>query len=155
MRALLLPRGYCRDGDICSRVWSSSKPINSAVFSGNYFQGPKIFKDSSSSSTHHRCHFHNPYRHISGTMGFLKPSTRETEASDPIVSRLANEDKVPWYRKRNLRFLYFMLFPTCMGIELTSGFDSQMINALQIVPSWISCIGIQSKLARELLLMPI
>lgn len=24
-----------------------------------------------------------------------------------------------------------------MGIEMTSGFDSQMINALQIVPSWV------------------
>ncbi|KAI1505987.1 guanine deaminase [Biscogniauxia marginata] len=60
----------------------------------------------------------------------------ETGASDPILTRLANEDKVPWYRKPNLRLLYLLLFPTCMGIELTSGFDSQMINALQIVPSW-------------------
>lgn len=59
--------------------------------------------------------------------------------SDPIITRLANEDKVRWYRKPNLRYLYFLLFPTCMGIELTSGFDSQMINALQIVPTWISC----------------
>ncbi len=32
-----------------------------------------------------------------------------------------------------------MLFPACMGIELTSGFDSQMINALQVVPSWGIC----------------
>lgn len=24
-----------------------------------------------------------------------------------------------------------------MGVELTSGFDSQLINALQIVPSWV------------------
>ncbi|KAI1407885.1 general substrate transporter [Hypoxylon sp. FL1857] len=62
-------------------------------------------------------------------------------ASDPIITRLANEDKVKWYRKPNLRYLYFLLFPTCMGIELTSGFDSQMINALQIVPSWISFFG--------------
>lgn len=60
-------------------------------------------------------------------------------ASDPIISRLAAQDAVPWYRKPNLRFLYFMLFPTCMGIELTSGFDAQMINALQIVPAWVSC----------------
>lgn len=64
---------------------------------------------------------------------------KETGASDPIVTRLAKEDKVPWYSKPNLRFLYLMLFPTCMGIELTSGFDSQLINALQIVPSWIDC----------------
>ncbi|KAK6956058.1 hypothetical protein Daesc_001328 [Daldinia eschscholtzii] len=61
--------------------------------------------------------------------------------ADPIITRLANEDKVRWYRKPNLRYLYFLLFPTCMGIELTSGFDSQMINALQIVPSWISYFG--------------
>lgn len=59
--------------------------------------------------------------------------------ADPIVSRLLKEDKVSWIKKPNLRFLYFMLFPTCMGIELTSGFDSQLINALQIVPSWIDC----------------
>ncbi|KIX00356.1 uncharacterized protein Z518_10495 [Rhinocladiella mackenziei CBS 650.93] len=70
-------------------------------------------------------------------MGLFKPATRETGASEPILTRIAQEDKVPWYRKRNLRCLYFMLFPTCMGIELTSGFDSQLINALQIVPSWI------------------
>ncbi|RYP69202.1 hypothetical protein DL770_008300 [Monosporascus sp. CRB-9-2] len=56
--------------------------------------------------------------------------------SDPIVTRLVKEDKVPWYSKPNLRYLYFMLFPTCMGIELTSGFDSQMINALQILEQW-------------------
>lgn len=66
-------------------------------------------------------------------------TTAEVGKSDPIVSRLAAEDKVPWWRKPNLRFLYLMLFPTCMGIELTSGFDSQMINALQIVPSWKTC----------------
>ncbi|KAJ9606427.1 hypothetical protein H2200_009388 [Cladophialophora chaetospira] len=71
----------------------------------------------------------------------FKKATHEIGASDPILTRIAAEDKVPWYRKRNMRFLYFMLFPTCMGIELTSGFDSQLINALQIVPSWIDYFG--------------
>ncbi|KAK2044575.1 general substrate transporter [Colletotrichum somersetense] len=66
---------------------------------------------------------------------------QETGAADPILTRISEEDKVPWYQKPNLRFLYFMLFPTCMGIELTSGFDSQMINALQIVPSWKDYFG--------------
>jgi MFS family permease len=66
----------------------------------------------------------------------MAPTTGEIGVSDPIVTRLANEDKTPWYKKPNLRFLYFMLFPTCMGIEMTSGFDSQMINALQVVPYW-------------------
>lgn len=65
--------------------------------------------------------------------------THEKGASDPIVQRLAQEDKVPWYRKPNLRYLYLLLFPTCMGIEITSGFDSQMINALQIVDEWKDC----------------
>ncbi|KIW16504.1 hypothetical protein PV08_06559 [Exophiala spinifera] len=60
----------------------------------------------------------------------------EKGASDPIVQRLAQEDRVPWYRKPNLRSLYFLLLPTCMGIEITSGFDSQMINALQISDHW-------------------
>ncbi|KAK4165492.1 general substrate transporter [Cladorrhinum sp. PSN259] len=61
--------------------------------------------------------------------------------ADPIVSRLANEDKKKFWQKPNLLFLYLMLFPTCMGIELTSGFDSQMINALQIVPAWKEYFG--------------
>jgi hypothetical protein len=74
-------------------------------------------------------------------MKFLKPSTKETGASEPIVTIIANEDQVAWYQKPNLRYLYFILFPACMGIELTSGFDSQMINALQIVPSWVTCMN--------------
>lgn len=68
----------------------------------------------------------------------IKP-LRETGAADPIVTLIAQEDHVSWIRKKNLRTLYLLLFPACMGIELTSGFDSQLINALQIVPSWIHC----------------
>lgn len=69
-------------------------------------------------------------------MGIFTSKAGATGASDPILTRIVAEDKVPWYKKPNLRFLYIMLFPTCMGIEMTSGFDSQMINALQIVPTW-------------------
>jgi len=76
---------------------------------------------------------------ISTKLGDARNRFKETGASDPILTRIAEEDKVVWYKKPNLRYLYFMLFPTCMGIELTSGFDSQMINALQIVPFWVSC----------------
>lgn len=78
-------------------------------------------------------------------MAIGSATNAEVGKSDPIISRLAAEDKVPWYRKPNLRFLYFMLFPTCMGIELTSGFDSQMINALQIVPSWNTCEFLEAR----------
>ena len=59
--------------------------------------------------------------------------------SDPILTRMVDEDKVVWYKKRNLRFLYLMLFPACMGIEMTSGFDSQLINALQFIPPFNKC----------------
>lgn len=69
---------------------------------------------------------------------FAGPRGKQTD-SDPIITRIVAEDKVPFYKKPNLRYLYILLFPTCMGIELTSGFDSQLINALQIVPPWIEC----------------
>lgn len=75
-------------------------------------------------------------------------TSAEVGKSDPIITRLASEDRVRWWNKPNLRFLYFMLFPTCMGIELTSGFDSQMINALQIVPSWNTCETTCSQMLR-------
>ncbi|KAK5654758.1 hypothetical protein OQA88_7083 [Cercophora sp. LCS_1] len=68
-------------------------------------------------------------------------TSAEVGKSDPIISRLAAQDKKWFWQKPNLLYLYLMLFPTCMGIELTSGFDSQMINALQIVPSWIKYFG--------------
>jgi hypothetical protein len=59
--------------------------------------------------------------------------------TDPILTRVVEEDKVRWWRKRNLRLLYLLLYPTCMGIEITSGFDSQMINGLQLVAHWNQC----------------
>ncbi|KFY80098.1 hypothetical protein V499_00987 [Pseudogymnoascus sp. VKM F-103] len=61
--------------------------------------------------------------------------------SDPIVTHLAAEDKVPWYKKPNLRTMYFFLFCCCMGIEITSGFDSQLINTLQISPAFLKYFG--------------
>ncbi|KAF2220747.1 putative MFS sugar transporter [Elsinoe ampelina] len=63
-------------------------------------------------------------------------ATHAPGAADPILTKAIEADKVPWYQKPNLRSLYLLLFPTCMGIEITSGFDSQMINAVQIVDSW-------------------
>jgi hypothetical protein len=59
--------------------------------------------------------------------------------SDPILTRLVEEDKVPWYKKPNLRMMYFWLFLCCMGVEMTSGFDSQLINTLQFSPMFNKC----------------
>ncbi|KAL5326556.1 hypothetical protein ACEPPN_004242 [Leptodophora sp. 'Broadleaf-Isolate-01'] len=60
---------------------------------------------------------------------------------DPVLTRLIEGDTIPWYKKKNLRNLYLLLFPTCMGIEITSGFDSQLINSLQGVDSWKHYFG--------------
>ncbi|KAF8556793.1 hypothetical protein OG21DRAFT_1506201 [Imleria badia] len=48
-------------------------------------------------------------------------SYAQLESNDAIVSRLAQQDKVPWYSKPNLRVLYFLIAPTCIGVEMTSG----------------------------------
>ncbi|PMD36292.1 MFS sugar transporter-like protein [Hyaloscypha variabilis F] len=64
--------------------------------------------------------------------------------ADPVLTRVVEEDKVKWWRKRNLRLLYLLLYPTCMGIEITSGFDSQMINGLQFIPAWNKYFGTSS-----------
>lgn len=60
--------------------------------------------------------------------------------SDPILTRMVAEDKVPWYKKKNLRMLYLYLFLCCMGVEMTSGFDSQLINTLQIAKPFLICL---------------
>ncbi|KAH8593223.1 MFS sugar transporter-like protein [Bisporella sp. PMI_857] len=61
--------------------------------------------------------------------------------ADPVLTRIVEEDKVKWWKKPNLRYLYLLLYPTCMGIEITSGFDSQMINGLQFIPAWNKYFG--------------
>ena len=70
----------------------------------------------------------------------LKKDTHEVGASHLVLTQIAEEDKTPWYRKPNLRFPYFMLYPKCRDLELTSRFDCQLINAIQIVPSWTKCM---------------
>jgi hypothetical protein len=60
--------------------------------------------------------------------------------SDPIVTQIAAEDPIKWYRKPNLRLMYLCLFACCMGIEMTSGFDSQLMNTLQYSNTWYKCI---------------
>ncbi|KFY22206.1 hypothetical protein V493_06775 [Pseudogymnoascus sp. VKM F-4281 (FW-2241)] len=72
------------------------------------------------------------------TMGIIKAGDG---MSDPILTRMVAEDKVPWYKKKNLRILYLYLFMCCMGVEMTSGFDSQLINALQITPPFREYFG--------------
>ncbi|KAL1602709.1 hypothetical protein SLS60_006130 [Paraconiothyrium brasiliense] len=75
-------------------------------------------------------------------MGITKGSSKaKGHTADPVLTRLVAEDTVSWARKPHLRNLYLMLVPAAIGIEITSGFDSQLINALQIVPSWITYFG--------------
>ncbi|KAE8147157.1 general substrate transporter [Aspergillus avenaceus] len=66
---------------------------------------------------------------------------REEDVSEPVLGTLLAQDRTPWYKKPNLRRLYLVLFPACMGIEITSGFDSQIINTVQIVYTWNRYFG--------------
>lgn len=45
----------------------------------------------------------------------------DAAAGDPLVTQYVLEDPVPWYKKNNLRYLYLVLIPTCVGVEITSG----------------------------------
>ena len=67
---------------------------------------------------------------------------REEDVSEPILETLIQNDRTPWYKKPNLRNLYLILFPACMGIEITSGFDSQIINTVQIAYPWNKCLSL-------------
>ena len=60
-------------------------------------------------------------------------------ASAPKVTEIAMEDNIPWYQKKNLRNLYLIMIPSCLGVEMTSGYDASMVNGLQLVPTWQSC----------------
>ncbi|SPQ24877.1 cd7643f0-92e1-42b1-83a7-0c494d1e932f [Thermothielavioides terrestris] len=62
-------------------------------------------------------------------------------SADPVVTRLVAEDKVVWYKKPNLRRMYIFLFLCCMGVEMTSGFDSQLINTLQYAQTFHQYLG--------------
>lgn len=52
------------------------------------------------------------------------------------VQRLMALDTTPWYKKPNLRFLYFCLVPAAMGVEMTTGYDGSVLNGLQAVQTW-------------------
>ncbi|KAL4882153.1 general substrate transporter [Aspergillus karnatakaensis] len=57
--------------------------------------------------------------------------------SDERLSNIVQRDRTRWYRKPNLRWLYFILIPYCAGAECTLGFESGMMNNLQAVDSWL------------------
>ncbi|KAJ3574673.1 hypothetical protein NP233_g1591 [Leucocoprinus birnbaumii] len=65
-----------------------------------------------------------------------KEDSHQDKSVDVLVSEMAMQDKTPWYRKPNLRLLYLIFLPTCLGVEMTSGFDASMMNGLQAVDSW-------------------
>jgi hypothetical protein len=67
----------------------------------------------------------------------------ETGFSDPVLTRMVAEDKVPFYKKRTLRLMYVYLFLCCMGVEMTSGFDSTLIGTLQFSDPWNACMYIR------------
>ena len=71
-------------------------------------------------------------------MVHLKP--QEGNAAEPIITRMVEQDKVRWWKKKNLRIMYIWLFCCCMGVEITSGFDSQLIGTLQFSTPFNTCM---------------
>ena len=64
-------------------------------------------------------------------------ATNLAKASD--LTQLVEQDTVPWYKKKNLRSLYFGLVPSALGVEMTSGYDGSVLNGLQAVDPWVDC----------------
>lgn len=48
------------------------------------------------------------------------------------------------YNKPNLRNLYLVMIPACLGVEWTSGFDSSMMNGIQTIKFWNDCKSARS-----------
>ncbi|KAJ7088535.1 hexose transporter [Mycena crocata] len=57
-------------------------------------------------------------------------------SKDNVVSNLAAGDSRPWYKKPNLRALYMVLLPACVGAEMTAAFDVNLMDVLQATSSW-------------------
>lgn len=72
----------------------------------------------------------------------MAPTTRTDVAavtSESEVKRLIDLDTAPWYKRPNLRRLYFALVPAVLGVEMTSGYDGSIMNGLQAVKPWLDC----------------
>ena len=61
-------------------------------------------------------------------------------SSSGVFAELARAEPKAWYQKPNLRTLYLCLIPAAMGVEWTSGFDGSIMNGLQSVEAWDSCM---------------
>ncbi|KAF5322318.1 hypothetical protein D9619_000144 [Psilocybe cf. subviscida] len=70
--------------------------------------------------------------------GSGNPSSKLNVPPELVVSQLAAQDTTPWYQKPNLRMLYLILLPTCLGVEMSNGYDASMMNGLQVVNSWVT-----------------
>ncbi|KAK3659958.1 hypothetical protein LTR56_000884 [Elasticomyces elasticus] len=70
-------------------------------------------------------------------MAFAKQTNVDAVTSQSEVKRLLDLDTTPWYKRPNLRALYFTLIPAALGCEMTSGYDGSILNGLQAVEPWI------------------
>lgn len=131
-RGTELPRILYRDIYIASQVAAASSNIIVSLANFSLYHFKDIFRII--------VLFLNPLNYCSvlsepPAMGLIDLG----HEADPVLTRVVEQDKVKWWQKPNLRLLYLLLYPTCMGIEITSGFDSQMINGLQFIPAWNKC----------------
>ena len=76
--------------------------------------------------------------------GSIMVNYSDALAADPILTRLVEKDRVPWYNKPNLRALYALMIPVCMGVEWAVGFDAAMMVGIQTVHNWTVYFGYPS-----------
>ena len=72
-------------------------------------------------------------------MAFAKQTDVDKVVAQSEVNRLMKLDTKAWYKKPNLRRLYFFLVPAVLGVEMTSGYDGSILNGLQAVGPWLTC----------------
>ncbi|TFK96838.1 hexose transporter [Pterulicium gracile] len=62
--------------------------------------------------------------------------------TDALVTFLASQDTMPWYKRKHLRMLYIIFIPTLLGVEMTSGYvNVLLLLGLQAVDSWDNYFG--------------
>jgi hypothetical protein len=55
----------------------------------------------------------------------------------------------PFYRKRNLTTMYLLMVPGCLVPAVTLGFDGAMMNGLQAISTWNTCMRLTANLRSD------
>jgi hypothetical protein len=71
---------------------------------------------------------------------------------DVLVHLPHGEDQRPWYQQPELRKLY-LLMPFLFLGSTTLGYDGSLLNGLQTMPAWQSCMRFPSPISPLLIVL--